>query len=58
MQVDLVVEQLKRGRHLSLQQVFDMERKISSQCMRQADFYEGVRALLIDKDNFQTTIQK
>jgi enoyl-CoA hydratase/carnithine racemase len=46
----LVFEQLKRGKYLSLREVFDMERKISAQCMRQEDFYEGVRALLIDKD--------
>lgn len=46
----LVFEQLKRARYLSLEAVFDMERKISAQCMRNADFYEGVRALLIDKD--------
>ena len=46
----LVFEQLQRGKYLSLKEVFDMERKISAQCMRQRDFYEGVRALLIDKD--------
>ncbi len=46
----LVFEQLQRGKYLSLEQVFDMERKISAQCMRHTDFYEGVRALLIDKD--------
>jgi enoyl-CoA hydratase/carnithine racemase len=46
----LVFEQLTRAKHLSLAQVFIMERNISAQCMKQADFYEGVRALLIDKD--------
>ena len=46
----LVFEQLQRGKYLSLREVFVMERKISAQCMRHGDFYEGVRALLIDKD--------
>lgn len=46
----LVYQQLKRGRYMSLTEVFEMERKISAQCMAQPDFYEGVRALLIDKD--------
>jgi len=46
----LVFQQLERAKHLSLAEVFTMERNISAECMRQTDFYEGVRALLIDKD--------
>lgn len=46
----LVFQQLERGKYLSLAEVFTMERNISAQCMKQPDFYEGVRALLIDKD--------
>ncbi len=46
----LVLQQLLRARYLSLEEVFVMERNISAQCMKSPDFYEGVRALLIDKD--------
>lgn len=47
----LVWEQIRRGRHLSLADVFRMELIIAVQCLRHADFAEGVRAVLIDKDN-------
>lgn len=50
----LVFQQLERAKHLSLAEVFIMERNISAQCMKQGDFYEGVRALLIDKDKNPT----
>ena len=46
----LVYEQLKRGKHLSLKQCFLRELKMALACARHADFREGVRALLIDKD--------
>ncbi|RRJ85166.1 enoyl-CoA hydratase/isomerase family protein [Aestuariirhabdus litorea] len=47
----LVVEQIKRCRPLSLREVFQLELLVSVQCSRQGQFREGVRALLIDKDN-------
>ena len=40
-----------RTRHLSLAQVFQLELIVAVQCCAHADFREGVRALLIDKDN-------
>lgn len=46
----LVYEQLRRGKKLSLEQVFQMELIMSLQCSRHGDFAEGVRALLVDKD--------
>ncbi|XP_072197826.1 3-hydroxyisobutyryl-CoA hydrolase, mitochondrial isoform X2 [Excalfactoria chinensis] len=46
----LTLRQLREGASLSLQQVFTMEYRLSQACMRGHDFYEGVRAVLIDKD--------
>lgn len=47
----LVQEQIKRAKYLSLAEVFRMEFIMSMQCCFHPDFAEGVRALLIDKDN-------
>lgn len=47
----LVWEQIRRARHLSLAQVFQMEYGMSLSCCRHPDFAEGVRARLIDKDH-------
>lgn len=47
----LIVEAQRRARHLSLKEVFEMELALSRQCCRHHDFPEGVRALLVDKDN-------
>lgn len=46
----LLVEQLKRGRHLSLADAFRMELILSVNSTQKGHFREGVRALLIDKD--------
>jgi len=46
----LVFEQLRRGKHLSLKEVFQMELVLSTRCCYAKDFAEGVRALLVDKD--------
>lgn len=46
----IVYQQLKRGKHLSLKEVFQMELMVSVQCAKHLDFPEGVRALLVDKD--------
>ncbi len=51
MTVHLVWQQIARARHLSLAEVFRMEYAMSLNCCRHPDFPEGVRALLIDKDN-------
>ncbi|HJO95937.1 MAG TPA: enoyl-CoA hydratase/isomerase family protein [Victivallales bacterium] len=50
MTAHIVYEQLKIAKYLSLEEIFNMERKISQCCVERSDFYEGVRALLIDKD--------
>ena len=46
----IIFEQLKRGKHLSLKEVFQSELNLSSQCTLHPDFAEGIRALLVDKD--------
>lgn len=43
-------EQLKRGRNMSLVEVFTMEYRLSSNFMQGEDFFEGFRAMLLDKD--------
>lgn len=44
-------EQLKRGKNLSLEECFAMEYKIAQQMLKEKDFPEGVKALLISKTN-------
>lgn len=46
----IVVEQLRRGKYLSLADAFRLEWCLSIQCTQHADFPEGVRAQLVDKD--------
>lgn len=46
----VIYEQLKRGKNLSLKQVFYSELNLSVHFSMHTDFPEGVRALLIDKD--------
>ncbi|KAJ7345534.1 hypothetical protein JRQ81_001484 [Phrynocephalus forsythii] len=46
----MTFRQLTEGASLSLQDVLIMEYRLSQACMRGHDFYEGVRAVLIDKD--------
>ncbi|WP_308366002.1 MULTISPECIES: enoyl-CoA hydratase/isomerase family protein [unclassified Microbulbifer] len=46
----VVWEQLRRGRHLSLAEVFRMELVLAVNLCASGHFREGVRALLIDKD--------
>lgn len=50
MTTHLVWEQLRRTRHMSLAEAFRFEWVMSVQCAMHADFREGVRALLIEKD--------
>ena len=47
----LVFEQLQRGQDLSLADCFKMELVMSCRCASLGEFEEGVRALLVDKDN-------
>jgi hypothetical protein len=49
--IHLVDQQFKRGKNLSLREAFQLELILSINCMRYDNFREGVRALLIDKDN-------
>ncbi|AOS95798.1 Carnitinyl-CoA dehydratase [Microbulbifer aggregans] len=46
----IVWEQLRRGRHQSLAEVFQMELTLAVNLCATGHFREGVRALLIDKD--------
>ncbi|MGB2254102.1 MAG: enoyl-CoA hydratase/isomerase family protein [Spongiibacter marinus] len=46
----LILEQLRRADGLSLREVFRAELVLSTNVVRNSDFAEGVRALLIDKD--------
>jgi enoyl-CoA hydratase/carnithine racemase len=47
----LVWAMQERARHLSLPDVFRMELIVALRCCAHPDFPEGVRALLVDKDN-------
>lgn len=47
----IVGEQLNRISALNLVECFQLEMILAAQCARHADFAEGVRALLVDKDN-------
>jgi len=42
---------LHHGKHLTLEQCFDMEYGLLPKWMKEGDFVEGVRALIVDKDN-------
>jgi len=44
-------EQLKRGRKMRLEDCFTMELAMTDRWLDHGDFIEGVRALLVDKDN-------
>lgn len=46
----IAVEQLARGKHLSLEQALEMEWGLSMACCERPEFPEGVRAQLVDKD--------
>ena len=46
----VVFEQIVRGSQMNVREVFEMEYKISQGFMNHTEFFEGVRALLVDKD--------
>lgn len=47
----IVVEQLERAPALTLAESFRLEMVVATHCANHPDFTEGVRALIIDKDN-------
>ena len=49
--IGIVHEQLRRVASMSLADAFRMELNVANHCARNPDFTEGVRALIIDKDN-------
>ena len=46
----IVFEQIKKGQSMDLKEVFEMEHKMAQAYMEHTEFFEGVRALLVDKD--------
>ena len=48
--VAVVFEQIKRGVDMNIHDVFKMEYRMSQGFMNHPEFFEGVRALLVDKD--------
>ncbi|MDP9084112.1 MAG: enoyl-CoA hydratase/isomerase family protein [Pseudomonadota bacterium] len=49
--VAVTLQQLRRGRSMSFADCLRMEFDMTQQCFEQGDFIEGVRAMIIDKDN-------
>ena len=49
--LSVTLRQLERGAELSLADCFRMELGMAAQSFAQGDFLEGVRAVLVDKDN-------
>ncbi|MBM3557677.1 MAG: enoyl-CoA hydratase/isomerase family protein [Alphaproteobacteria bacterium] len=43
--------QIRAGKSLDFEDVMRMEYRIATGCLRGHDFFEGVRALIVDKDN-------
>ena len=46
----VVFEQIKRGANMQIKEVFQMEYGMTQGYMNHTEFFEGVRALLVDKD--------
>ena len=46
----MIFAQAAKGRSISLAEAFRFELSLATQCTAHPDFIEGVRALLIDKD--------
>lgn len=50
MSMALSLEQMRRGRHLNFEDAMTLEMRIVSRIVHGEEFYEGVRAVIIDKD--------
>lgn len=46
----IALRQIRLGRTMQFADVMKMEYRLSQACVRRSDFYEGIRAALIDKD--------
>ena len=46
----IALKQIRRGAKMNFAEVMTMEYRLSQACLNRPDFYEGVRAALIDKD--------
>lgn len=46
----LVWHQLRKGQQMSLKDIFRMELAMALECIRRPDLAEGIRALMVDKD--------
>lgn len=49
--IEIALEQMKRGTTLDFNDCMKLEFRVVSQMLRGNEFFEGIRALLIDKDN-------
>lgn len=49
--VGILIEQLRRAPELTLADCFRLEMTVATHCAHNGDFAEGVRALIIEKDN-------
>jgi len=47
----IALEQMRRGKNWSFEECMKAEFRIVSRVMSEPDFYEGVRAVIVDKDN-------
>ncbi|MFQ5773899.1 MAG: enoyl-CoA hydratase/isomerase family protein [Kiloniellaceae bacterium] len=47
----ITFEQVRRGAKLGFDEAMIMEYRLSQACMAGHDFYEGIRAVVVDKDN-------
>lgn len=47
----IILEELKRARKLALPDCLNMEYRLACHCLANHDFYEGIRAAIIDKDH-------
>jgi enoyl-CoA hydratase len=48
--LEITFEQLQRGRGMDVEAALSLEYRMTQHCMAGHDFYEGIRAMLVDKD--------
>jgi len=51
MSLKVTLEEIRRGASCTLPENLKMEFRIAMRILQRDDFYEGVRAVLVDKDN-------